>query len=219
MNKPRAEVDKGLRTGLFRSLTGLRGADVSGNPGGDIKGMLLAVGGSSKRTKSGIDLTAAANRLGVSRRTVERWVRNAETGRGQRPNPVHAKQLAALARKTVSTKAGRRRIAKMITDRLADSRVKVTLYGVQGPSDPGTQFNALGYPESETLKPRLRASYVILPPEDVSSMVSSWVQGGEKGFRDWAEQQCDGPGRDVNYLEGWKIFDLHDVDITSEGPQ
>ena len=96
-----------LRNTLFAVLTGRQG-DVSGKAGGDVRGMLMAVGGSSTRTKSGIDLTAAANKLGVSRRTVERWVKTAQTGTGQRPSAPHAKALAAKARQAATTKAGRK---------------------------------------------------------------------------------------------------------------
>ena len=68
-----------LRGKIFSALTGQK-ADVSGKPTGDLRGMLLAVGGASPKTKSGIDLTAAAHKLGVTRRTVERWLKAAETG-------------------------------------------------------------------------------------------------------------------------------------------
>ena len=74
-----------LRGKLFTALTG-RDADVSGQAGGDLRGMLMAVGGASRRTKSGIDLTKAAKSLGVSRRTVERWVKTEQTSAGQRPS-------------------------------------------------------------------------------------------------------------------------------------
>ena len=79
-----------LRGKLFSAITG-RDADVSGQPGGDLRGMLMAVGGASRRTQSGIDLTKAAKSLGVSRRTVERWVKTEQTGTGQRPSAQHAK--------------------------------------------------------------------------------------------------------------------------------
>ena len=100
-----------LRTSLFSMLTG-RQADVSGQVGGDVRGMLMAVGGASSRTKSGIDLTRAAGKLGVSRRTVERWVKTAQTGSGQRPSSQHAKTLATKARQAATTKAGRKAIAR-----------------------------------------------------------------------------------------------------------
>src|SRR5450759_5645794 len=80
------EFGANLRGKLFTALTGNSEADVTGK--GDVRGMLMAVGGSSSKTKSGIDLTKAAAKLGVSRRTVERWVKTAATGQGQRPSPA-----------------------------------------------------------------------------------------------------------------------------------
>ena len=96
-----------LRGKLFAALTG-RQVDVSGTAGADLRGQLMAVGGPSGRTKSGIDLTKAAKGLGVSRRTVERWVKTEQTGDGQRPSPGHAKKLATKARQAATTKAGRK---------------------------------------------------------------------------------------------------------------
>ena len=79
-------ADRRLRGTVFQALTGQTGADVSGTTTGDLLGQIRAIGGSSARTRSGIDLTRAATRLGVSRRTVERWVANATTGGGRRPS-------------------------------------------------------------------------------------------------------------------------------------
>ena len=91
-----------LRGKVFAALTG-RHADVSGRTDGDIPGMLLAVGGPSSKTKSGIDLTKAAKALGVSRRTVERWVKTAKTGVGQRPSSPRAHILAPKSREAAAT--------------------------------------------------------------------------------------------------------------------
>src|SRR4051794_29802263 len=92
-----------LRGKVFNLLTGMQ-ADVSGSPQGDLRGMLLAVGGTSSKTRSGIDLTGAAAKLGVSRRTVERWVRTSQTGTGQRPSAAHLTNLAKQARQAATTK-------------------------------------------------------------------------------------------------------------------
>ena len=72
--KDNLEADEHRRSSLFRGLTGRQGADVSGKAGTspDLRGMLLAAYGPGAR--GGVNTAAAAQDLGVSRRTVERWV-------------------------------------------------------------------------------------------------------------------------------------------------
>jgi transposase-like protein len=190
-----------LRNTLFSVLTG-RQADVSGQVGGDVPGMLMAIGGASSRTKSGIDLTRAAGQLGVSRRTVERWVKTAQTGSGQKPSARLAKVLAAKARQAATTKAGRKAalagspLRQAITSRGA----RVAIDGMQGPHAAGQDYV------------RKRVTQLDLDPADAEAMLNAWEQGGEKGFMSWASSFWDN-----EYLADWK-FDSIDS-ITIERPQ
>ena len=186
-----------LRGKIFSALTGQK-ADVSGKPTGDLRGMLLAVGGASPKTKSGIDLTAAAHKLGVTRRTVERWLKAAETGAGQRPSIQHAKNLATRARQAATTKAGRRAaldaspIAKAVLSRGA----RVAVSGVQGPRRAGREYM------------RDRTTQLELDPDQVESMLNAWEQGGEKGFMSWM-----GDTWGEEYVAGWKFDSVDDISI------
>lgn len=186
-----------LRNKLFTAITG-RKADVSGKAGGDLKGMLLAVGGSSARTRSGIDLTKAASKLGLSRRTVERWVKAADTGQGQRPSPKHAKSLATKARQAATTKAGRKAALAGSTLRksIASRGARISITGNQGPRAAGVDYL------------RFRTTMLELDPEDAAAMMNAWENGGEKGFVSWATNHWD---RD--YLADWRFDDVDGIDI------
>lgn len=186
-----------LRGKLFSALTG-RDADVSGQPGGDLRGMLMAVGGASRRTQSGIDLTKAAKSLGVSRRTVERWVKTEQTGAGQRPSARHAKSLAKKARQAATTKAGRRAALAGSTMRqaIASRGARLSITGLQGPHAAGRDYM------------RNRTTQLELDPADAEAMMDAWESGGEKGFMDWATGHWGN-----EYLDDWKFDAVDGIDI------
>jgi transposase-like protein len=180
-----------LRGKVFAVLTGMQ-ADVSGSPDGDLKGMLLAVGGASSKTRSGIDLTGAAAKLGVSRRTVERWVSTAQTGTGQRPSAAHLKNLAGRARQAATTKAGRKaaRAGSSLSQAIASRGARLTITGYQGPVDAGKDYL------------RDRTTQMVLDPADAEAMMDAWEAGGEKGFMTWATAHWD-----AQYVAGWQFGD------------
>jgi len=186
-----------LRGKLFTALTG-RQADVSGNTAGDVRGMLMAVGGHSSKTQSGIDLTKAAHTLGVSRRTVERWVKTARTGAGQRPSAVHAKGLATKARQAATTKAGRRAALAASTTRkaIASRGARLSLTGMQGPRAAGRDYM------------RKRTTQLELDPADAEAMMGAWENGGEKGFMTWATGHWGS-----EYLDDWQFDSVDDIGI------
>jgi len=186
-----------LRTSLFSMLTG-RQADVSGQVGGDVRGMLMAVGGASSRTKSGIDLTRAAGKLGVSRRTVERWVKTAQTGSGQRPSSQHSKTLATKARQAATTKAGRKAAlaGSPLRQAIASRGARVAIDGMQRPHAAGQDYM------------RKRVTQLDLDPTDAEAMLNAWEQGGEKGFMSWASSFWDS-----EYLNDWKFDDVDSITI------
>ncbi len=186
-----------LRGKVFTALTGIA-ADVSGRPEGDIRGMLMAIGGPSTRTRSGIDLSNAARKLGVSRRTAERWVKTAQTGVGQRPSPQHAKALARRARQAATTKTGRR--AAVIGSgkaRAAAARgARVSVNAMQGPHTRDYM--------------RRRVTQLDLDPADAQAMVDAWVNGGDKGFMDWANNYWG-----QEYVDDWRFGDVDEITVES----
>lgn len=185
--------DPQLRATLFTGLTGRTDTNPGVDPD-DILGMLRTVGGRSTRTHSGIDLTRAARALGVSRRTLERWVRTEQTGIGQRPSPGHRRTLQTRARQTATTRAGRRAaLAPARASAAAVSRgAKLTISGMQGPISKDYM--------------RDRLTYSDLTPEQLQAAFDAYERGGDKGFMAWVgghwEDRGDGqPG----YMEDWRF--------------
>jgi transposase-like protein len=185
-----------LRQKLFTALTG-QAADVRGDPGGDVRGMLLAVGGASTKTHSGIDLTRAARSLGVSRRTVERWVRTAQTGTGQRPSPSHAQALARQARQAASTRRGRAAaVSASGIGRAAARGARLSITALQGPHSLQPPYG------------RRRTTQMDLDPAAAAGMLSAWEAGGEKGFMAWATSHWG-----ENYVDEWRFGDVSDITV------
>lgn len=175
---------------VFTALTG-READVSGQDGGDLRGKLLAVGGASSRTKSGIDLSRAAKRLGVSRRTVERWVKTSEQGEGQRPSKAHAKALRDKSRQAASTKRGRAQESEAIRKKFSRG-TKLNVTANQGP-------HSSDYMRHRTVSENLS-------PEQTEAMINAWEEGGEAGFHQWAQAHLDD-----KYVDDWKIGQVENI--------
>lgn len=204
-----------MRDELFRKLTGLPDADVSSGTGGSLRGRLLAVGGASTKTKSGIDLTRAAEVLKVSRRTVERWVRAADTGTGQRPSAGHAKMLAMKARQAATTQAGRKATlaqSPLVQQMHAKSVVQVKVKAFQGPAAAPFPGEPL-----DTSYMRDRSTMVkIEGAEHIQQMLDAYAQHGDKGFQDWMQTTWGGgPGGEpaALYLSDWKFSEVELIDF------
>lgn len=194
------ELSSTLATKAFTLFTG-RAGDISGLPGGALLGQLRAIGGASARTISGIDLTRAAAGLGVSRRTVERWVARERTGVGQRPSPRHAAALAARSRSMATTRAGR--VSAMAgTERVASLArgAKLTVSAVQGPRSV------------EYMRPRTVS--VMLDPDQASAMADAWQGGGQRGLMRWTVGHFR-----QEYTDGWRFGDVDSLDVQPTGGQ
>lgn len=184
----------GLRSALFQALTG-RTADVTGSREGELRGMLMAIGGPSTRTGSGIDLTAAAKQLGVTRRTVERWVTGA-TERG-RPTGKNLTNLVAKSRQAATTQRGRRAaLADTRKSQLPSYGAKLGVTGEQGPTRAGRDYR------------RLRRIDLALDPAEVEAMLGAYEQGGDKGFVSWFEGHAD-----QSYVNDWGIDSVDGVEL------
>ena len=195
------ELSATLATKAFTLFTG-RAGDVSGSPGGGLLDQLRAIGGASARTASGIDLTAAAAGLGVSRRTVERWVVRERTGAGQRPSARHAAALAQRSRAMATTRGGRAS-AMAGTGRVASLArgAKLTISGVQGPRSV------------EYMRPRTVS--VMLDPDQAQAMTGAWQGGGQRGLMRWAVGHFR-----QEYTDGWRFGQVDSLDVDpAAGPR
>lgn len=184
------------RDQIFQWLTGR--SDVDLGSGRDVAGMLMAAGGPSDRTKSGIDLTRAAAKLGVSRRTVERWHRAAQDGRGQRPSPSHMRALVKAARQASTTKAGRSQwVARQRANPRYQDGAHLVIDAYQGPGD------------SEGEHMRDRKVVHRLERDDIEGFWSAYEQGGDRGVISWLGE------RGNDYLAGWRTGEIYGITLDS----
>ena len=182
-----------LRGVLFSGLTG-RGGDVSGRTDADVREMLLAIGGPAN-TRSGINLTAVAAELGVSRRTAERWVTTA----GQRIQLRGATlaRVVARSRQAATTKAGRRKaMAGVRAGPRARYGAKLSVTGQQGPLRAGTAYR------------RRRKIELVLDPQAAAEMMAAYEDGGDKGYMAWLESYAS-----ENYLDDWGFDSLDRIEV------
>lgn len=192
----------GLRNTVFGALTGISG-DVSGDRGGNLRDMLMAIGGPA-RTKSGINLTEVAKELGVTRRTVERWVTTDGSERGK-PKAVTLVAVATKSRQAATTQRGRAKaLGRMRGGTGAGSGgaaistygAKLTVRAHQGVVAGGREYL------------RDRTISMALDPEAVEAMQAAYAQGGDKAFLAWAENHAD-----MTYAAGWGIDRIDSLDL------
>jgi transposase len=188
-----------LGSAIYSSVIGSgdKVPNVSGK--GDIVGMLLAVGGSSSRTASGIDTARAAKRLGVSPRTVQRWLHTAKTGQGQHPSGENAKKLVTKSRQAATTKRGRQAALARSGARTRLARgATVSMDGWQG---PGSSKDPYG---------RDRVTSFTLDPEDVEHMLNAWEDGGQEGFLSWVSNHWS---EQKDYPPNWTFGGDGEIDV------
>lgn len=176
-----------LRQTLFGALTG-RAGDVTGRPDGDLRGMLQAAFGEGRRP-GGVNTRAAADSLGVTQRTVQRWLAGAERQR-HGASPEHMKAIARRARQAASTQRGRRvAVAAARQGPLARNGGQLTVRGRQGPR---------GYE-------RLRRIDLAVRPDQVDAALTAYERGGDRAFVTWLEGEVD-----QEYVAGWNVQDIED---------
>ena len=186
------------RGSIFAGLTGRRGGDVSGGGEGSVRDQLLAAYGPGRRAGT-VNTAAAAKDLGVTQRTVQRWI----TGAGERiraPRAGTAKKLQTRSRQAATTKRGR---AKAIAGRRGD---KYSRYGgllkVRG--DQGTRGNT-GYYF------RFRTTAVELSPEEVEELRTAWVDGGDQGAAGWLQAAWGD-----KYVDDWNFGSIETLGFADE---
>lgn len=177
---------------FFRFATGLAG-DVSGRVDPSlVREQLIAAYGPGRRGAA-IDTRAAAKDLGVTQRTVERWIA-AEGRQRSTPKLASLRRLAGRSRQAATTKAGRSAaVARMRNTSQGKNKAnfggRLTIDGYQGPK---------GYP-------RIRAITLDLPPDQVEAMWSAYEAGGQKALLEWVN------GRGDEYVQGWSVNRLDDL--------
>lgn len=204
--KENLEADERRRSSLFQGLTGRRGADVSGKAGTtpDMRGMLLAAYGPG--TRGGVNTAAAARDLGVSRRTVERWVAAEGRQRISKPKTETLSKLTTKSRQAATTQQGRRTAIKAVRESkqgksIAKYGARVQIKGRQGVAGGGGFY--------------IRNRSIQIPPDqsgmspsDVESMWSAYERGGDKALSKW----LSGYASD-RYVDGWTFESIDNISI------
>lgn len=183
-----------LRSTLFAALSGRTGADASGRTTGDVRGMLLAAYGEGRR--GGVNTRAAAQDLGVSQRTVQRWL--AAPGRQRsRPSAGHLRSLATRARQAATTRRGRQAaIAQARKSSMSRYGAKLVVRGDQGPTAQGRQYR------------RHRKIDLVLDPDAVEAMWSAYEQSGDRGVVSWLESYAD-----QQYVANWGFDSITGLEL------
>ncbi|MBV6762661.1 terminal protein [Rhodococcus opacus] len=192
--------DPKRRSMVFGALTGRPEAAVTPQAGGrpDLKGMLLAAYGLNRR--GGLDTATAAKDLGVTQRTVQRWVASAGHQRIAAPKRDTLSALMKKARQAATTQRGRKAALAAVRaskqgKALANHGGHIRIRGHQGPSAAGKTYK------------RDREIRLELSPSEVEAMWSAYEQGGDKAFSSWITDHAD-----IQYVAGWefeRIDEMH----------
>ncbi len=185
--------------GLFQSLTGRAGADVSGSPEGNLRGMLLAAFGPSRRDSSRPDTRTAAKSLGVSQRTVERWL--ADPGKQHyRPRAASLEKVTKRARQASSTKRGRERAVRQARQAGVGhpEGARVSITGDQGPEKQYARFRSTNFDLDD--------------PGLSDGFVQAYIDGGDQGAMGYLRDNADA----AYGMDRWHFGSLDDVSVQGE---
>lgn len=177
------------RQTFFRALT-----DVAG---GGLRGMLVTAFGSSRRDSTRPSTADAARALGVSQRTVQRWLAS-EGRQRQRPNAATMRKITMRARRTAGTKSGRARAIAAQRDRLVTQGFRFSVLGVQGPE------HGKGYVRQR------HVNFDLDNPEHASGFLDAWTDGGDEA----AQQYLVDHSEDIYAMDNWVFEDITDVDVS-----
>ncbi|WP_426990755.1 helix-turn-helix domain-containing protein [Pseudarthrobacter sp. Y6] len=188
---PKPPTPTERRSTFFAALTGRKGAEVSGKST-NIVGMLQTL--FPKEGK--IDTRRAAERLGVSQRTVQRWAKGE-----QKPKADNLATLNKRARQAATTKAGRAAAVKsQAQGKLARQGAKITIRGHQGV--PGNNAHGDTYT-------RFRSATMKMTPEQMQDLYIAYAEHGDTGLHDFLEQQYS-----ENYGAGqWNMDFISNIDL------
>lgn len=183
------------RLGFFRALSGRTSADPAGAGPEGLRGQLIAAFGTSRRDPNRPDTAAAAASLGVTQRTVQRWLATAGHQR-QRPRASLQSKIATRARQAATTKRGRQRAIAATASTYTKSGMRLTISGVQG-IEPGRDYV------------RPRTVPLDFDPELAQGLMAAYVDGGDAG----AKQFISDNAYLIYQVPSWYIDRVDDIDV------
>lgn len=188
------------RQAVFEGLTGRGDHALDRTDPTDVEAMLMARFSYNYRGEERVNTADAAKFLGVSRRTVQKYLKQ---GFMPEKSPSY-KKLRLSIRQQVTRKAGRLSAVEQARQRAAASLeknggVRLKVYGMQGPP-----------PSSKEDLRRIRNSYHEISGDQFEQMLDAYVDGGEQGMQDWIQDTFAGEG---GYLPDWTISSIDRLDI------
>lgn len=183
---------------LFSALTGRSGAGLA--PGASIRDKLTTAFGSNR--KGNVDTRTAAKELGVSQRTVQRWI----AGEGRQrsaPKPATANVIDTKARQAATTKRGRSRAVDAMRKSSLGRQMSrgggtITVRANQGPG------SGVGYQ-------RWRSVMIPITTSDGSNHMDQLWAAYEAGGDAAARAVIDDLAQD--YCAGWQFGEVQDFSI------
>lgn len=140
--------------------------------------------GGVKKSVTKISTADAAKALGVSQRTVQRWLKGVHN-----PKQTVMENLKKKARQAVTTKRGRQQMVRRArsNQKIPVGGVKVAVTGTQGPRD---------YSRDRTIQQKLS-------PEEYENFRNAWAFGGDVAAREYLEAVLS-----EKYVDDWKIGNI-----------
>lgn len=160
-----------------------------------IKEMLQNVYGTVRGGAESVDTKEAARRLGVSQRTVQRWIRGEN-----KPKADNLKKLSTKNRQSVTTKAGRartlRRAAQHHKALTGSKPVRVRVHGYQGIADSDHGM-------------RQRNSQVKITAEEYSTLMQIAATDGEDAALGYLQALYS----DGRYPDNWEFRSIDEFRV------
>lgn len=152
--------------------------------------------GGGERQITSISTAEAARRLGVTPRTVQRWIAGQH-----KPSAATMNKLTKKARQAVTTKRGRAQaLRRAISNQKPTANgVRVRVSGMQG---PGSKEYS-----------RLRDIGQKLTPEEFEGLQHAYMEGGDSGALNFLENVLSD-----KYVESWNIDYLTSLQFDGVGP-
>lgn len=189
------------RQAIFEGLTGREGASsIDRTAPTDVHSMLMARFAHTWRGQERVNTREAAAELGVSQRTVQRWLKA-----GRMPAGATHRRLALSIRQQATRKHGRQAAAAAARDRLAPmlqrrGGVRLRVHGFQGaPPGPGMKDYRRG-----------RNAYFDLSEAQLDAMLDAYEQDGDEGMQIWLNEAFGGPD---GYVADWNISSIDRIEF------
>lgn len=188
------------RRALFEGLTGRTDHSFDRTSPEDVESMLMTRFAYVYRGEERVNTADAAKFLGVSRRTVQKYLKQ---GFVPEKSPSYRK-LRLAVRQQVTRKAGRQAITTQARQRAAEAiqqtgGVRLSVYGMQGPP-----------PSSKEDLRRMRNAYHEISGDQFEQMLTAYDEGGEQAMQSWLQGTFAGEG---GYLPDWTISSIERIEI------